>query len=46
MKHWYYAVMTESGITWSTAVQARSLEAAKRGLADRYPLATIFNIER
>jgi hypothetical protein len=46
MKHWYYALMTEEGINWSTAVQARSLEVAKRILADRFPHATIFNIER
>jgi hypothetical protein len=46
MTHWFYAVLVENGITWSTAVRAKYLTAARRQLAARYPQATIFSIER
>jgi hypothetical protein len=42
---WFYAVMSENGITWSTAERAASAAAAKRALLKRYPHATVFSIE-
>jgi antitoxin component of RelBE/YafQ-DinJ toxin-antitoxin module len=45
-KRWFYAVMVEEGITWSTAVRAKDEQAARSELASRYPFATVFNIER
>lgn len=46
VKRWYYAVMVEEGITWSTAVRAKDEQAARRELGQRYPHATVFNITR
>jgi hypothetical protein len=46
MQIWFYAVMTEAGITWSTAVRASSAQAARRELNSRYPHATVFALER
>lgn len=46
MTRWFYAVLTEEGITWSTAVRAGNVNAAKRQLTERYPRAEIFSIER
>ena len=46
MATWFYAVMVEEGITWSTAAKARDEAAARRQLARRYPRATIFSLTR
>lgn len=46
MTHWFYAVMTEENATWSTALRARSEQSARAQLAQRYPHATVFTIER
>lgn len=43
---WFYAVMVESGIVWSTAQRAANEAQARKALAARYPLATIFALER
>ena len=46
MTHWFYAVLTEDNVTWSTAVRAGNINAARRQLQQRYPHAVVFNIER
>lgn len=46
MIHWHYIVATENGISFSTAVPARTWDAARAAFAKARPFATLVTIER